>query len=76
MKAQQKRCAKLLLLDESFAAVGEEYIANTYRLISELAKKLNLDILLVTQLRTFYDHADHVYRIKESDSNLVVEKVR
>ena len=72
----KKKYAKLLLLDESFAAVGEEYIANTYRLISELAKKLNLDILLVTQLRTFYDHADHVYKVKESDGGLIMEKIR
>jgi DNA repair exonuclease SbcCD ATPase subunit len=72
----KKKYAKLLLLDESFAAVGEEYIANTYKLISELAKKLNLDILLVTQLRTFYDHADHVYKVKESDGGLIMEKIR
>jgi hypothetical protein len=72
----KKKHARFLLLDETFAAVGEEYISNTYKLISELAKKLHLDILLVTQLRSFQDNADHVYKVKESDKGLIMEQMR
>jgi len=39
---------RLLILDESFAAVGDKYINNVGNLISELADKLKIDILLVT----------------------------
>jgi hypothetical protein len=39
---------RVLLLDETFAAVGKEYINNVGALVSELAKKLKIDVLLVT----------------------------
>jgi hypothetical protein len=72
----KKKFAKLLLLDETFAAVGEEYIANTGRLIQELSKKVGLDVLLVTHQKEFQDNADNVYRVKESDNGLVIEKIK
>jgi len=40
--------AKLLLMDETFAAVGNDYINNVGSLIGELAEKLGIDVLLVT----------------------------
>lgn len=39
---------RLLLLDETFSAVDSEYINNVGTLISQLAKKLGIDVLLVT----------------------------
>ncbi len=65
-----------MILDETFAAVGEEYIANTARLISELSKKIGLDVLLVTHQKEFQHNADHVYRVKESKNGLVMEKTK
>lgn len=70
------KLARLMLLDETFASVGEEYIPNTSRLISELSKKLGLDILLVTHQKEFQAYADHVYRVKESNDGLTMEKIR
>lgn len=72
----KKDLAKLMLLDETFAAVGEEYRENTARLIKELSKKLNLDILLVTHQKDFQINADNVYKIKESSKGLLMEKIK
>lgn len=68
--------AKLILLDETFASVGSEYIPNTSQLISELSKKLGLDILLVTHQREFQQYANRVYRVKDSANGLVIEKLK
>lgn len=68
--------ARFMLLDETFAAVGEEYLQNTGRLVAELAKKMGMDVLLVTHQKEFMDTADHVYRVKESDKGLIMEKIK
>jgi ABC-type thiamine transport system ATPase subunit len=65
-----------MLLDETFASVGEEYIANTGKLISELSKKINVDILLVTHQKEFRHDADRVYKVKESKNGLIMEKIK
>jgi hypothetical protein len=72
----KKKYARLLLLDETFASVGEEYVANTSKLISELSKKLGLDVLLVTHQRSFQNAADHVYRVIKETDGLRMEKVK
>lgn len=70
------KLARFLLLDETFAAVGEAYIENTSRLVTEISKKLGLDVLLVTHQKEFQQHADHVYKVKESPKGLLVEKIK
>lgn len=72
----KKDMAKLMLLDETFAAVGEEYRENTAKLVKELSKKLNLDILLVTHQKDFQINADNVYKVKESSKGLLMEKIK
>jgi DNA repair exonuclease SbcCD ATPase subunit len=72
----KKKSAKLMILDETFAAVGKEYIANTGNLISELSKKIGLDVLLVTHQTEFQHNADHVYRVRESKNGLIMEKIK
>ena len=72
----KKDLAKLMLLDETFAAVGESYIANTGNLIKELSKKLGLDVLLVTHQKDFQQNADHVYEVKESSKGLIMKKLK
>jgi len=71
----KKKYTRLMILDETFAAVGEEYIANTGKLISELSKKIGLDVLLVTHQKEFQHNADHVYRVRESKDGLIMEKI-
>ena len=72
----KKKYTRLMILDETFAAVGEEYIANTGKLISELSKKIGLDVLLVTNQKEFQHNADHVYRVRESKNGLIMEKIK
>lgn len=66
--------ARLILLDETFAPIGDEYIQNTSKLIGELAKKLGLDVLLVTHQPDFKNYANRVYRVKDSPSGLLMER--
>jgi len=73
MKMKQ---ARLLLLDETFASVGERYIPATSRLINELSKKLGLDVLLVTHQKEFQNEANVVYLVKDTVSGLAVEKLK
>jgi len=72
----KKKYARIMILDETFAAVGEEYIANTGKLIAELSKKIGLDVLLVTHQKEFQHNADNVFRVKESKNGLIMEKIK
>jgi ABC-type lipopolysaccharide export system ATPase subunit len=68
--------AKLLLLDETFAAVDPGYIENFSQLIVQLCTKLGMDILLVTHNMGFIDFANHSYRISRTDNKTDVEKLK
>lgn len=68
------KLARLILLDESFAAVGAEYIPNTSKLIGELSNKLNLDILLVTHEPEFKNYAKKVYRLQDTPAGVIMER--
>jgi hypothetical protein len=68
--------AKLMLLDETFAPVSEEYVSNTSKMVSEISRKLGIDVLLVTHQKGFMDNADHIYRASESSTGLLMEKVK
>lgn len=72
----KKNYAKVLFLDETFAAVGAIYIANTCKFINELCKKLKMDVLLVTWQNEFESGADHVYKVKKTSNGITVEKTR
>jgi len=72
----KKKHARLMLLDETFAAVGDLYIPNTSRLISELSKRLGLDILLLTHQKDFRQGADHVYKVKKGNKGLEMERIK
>lgn len=72
----KKKYARLILLDEAFDAVSEDYQAATSALISELSKKLGLDVLLVTHQKGFMNNADHVLEVTESDNGINMEKIR
>jgi hypothetical protein len=72
----KKDMARVLFLDETFASVNDMYVPNTTKFISELCKKLGLDVLLVTQQKAFQENADHVYLAKESENGLIMEKLK
>jgi hypothetical protein len=66
--------ARLILLDETFGAIGHEYIQNTSKLVSELSSKLNLDVLLVTHQPEFKNYANIVYCLKDIPTGIIMER--
>jgi hypothetical protein len=52
----------LLLLDETLAAVSDEYIEATGKFLQRLAETSRVDILLVTHKPSFLDHAALAYQ--------------
>jgi ABC-type transport system involved in cytochrome c biogenesis ATPase subunit len=68
--------ARLLLMDETFAAVDSEYVENLYQLVSELCKKLNMDVLLVTHFPGCTEIVDHSYKLTGSENKAEVVQVK
>lgn len=66
--------SRFMLLDETFRPIAGEYVSNTSKLMGELSKKLGFDVLLVTPQQEFKDHANIVYKVKESPDGLTIEK--
>jgi chromosome segregation ATPase len=64
--------SRLMLMDETFSAVDNEYIENLSSLINELCKKLHMDVLLVTHNMGFLDYANHTYRILKKANTVEV----
>lgn len=66
-----KRLGKwpLLVLDETLAAVSDEYIDQTGAFLQGLAAKTGFSILLVTHKPGFLEHADIAYRAIEHGSS-------
>ena len=52
----------LLLLDETLAAVSDDYVEMTGKFLDSLAQKSKLDVLLVTHKPSFLDHAAVAYQ--------------
>lgn len=68
--------ANILLLDETFAAVGAENIDDTSSLLSEMSKKLGLDILLVTHNPGGNQWANQSFQAKLKNKGLELEKTK
>jgi len=52
----------LLMLDETLAAVSDEYIDDAGAFLRKLAASTGIDILLVTHKASYLDHADGAYQ--------------
>jgi DNA repair exonuclease SbcCD ATPase subunit len=70
------KLARLMILDETFASIGWEYIEPTSKLISELADKIGLDVLLVTHQKEFQNFAKHIYKVEESPTGLQMQRIK
>jgi chromosome segregation ATPase len=53
----------LLVLDETLAAVSNEYIEQTSLFLKELSAKTSISILLITHKPSFTEHADVSYHV-------------
>jgi DNA repair ATPase RecN len=63
------RTRKILVLDETFAQLSEDYVPRMAEFISELCKDTGLQIIMVTHQPEFAEAADKVYRIEKTGVN-------
>lgn len=66
--------SRFMMMDESFGAVDGIYIENVSKLLSELATKLGMDLLIVTHNSNLAEHAKNGYEVKLHDNNIKVSK--
>lgn len=71
MTVRRLRLAPVLLLDESFAMVSENYLPNVGQLLRELAEKTGMVILLVTHQPELLGHAHRAYEAVETSHGTV-----
>lgn len=72
-----KNVRRILVADEPFAMLSEEYLAPMADFLAELCERTGLQLVLVTHQMEFADAADRVLRIEKSGPNtakFVVEK--
>jgi hypothetical protein len=71
---------KVLFLDETLAAVSDDYIETTGVFLRKLSESSHLPILLVTHKQSFLDHATLGYqgdsKVDDDRSEFVVRKIR
>lgn len=63
---------RLLVLDETFAQVSEEYEGRLAEFLRELVDKAGVQIIMVTHSAAYSDAADKVYRFTLRDGKTVV----
>ena len=66
----------LILLDESLAAVAEQYVPRVGLFLTELATRMGLDILVVTHNPAPVEAADKAYRIRKDMGEAIFTEVR
>lgn len=66
---------KLLLLDEPFSMVSEGNVEAVGSLVSELAHKMGIQIVLITHSTALAESGDKVYRISKRDGKTEVRLV-
>lgn len=59
---QRGRGDHLLVLDESFAMVSEDYLDNVGSFLKQLVERTGVQIIMVTHQQTLVEYADVVYR--------------
>lgn len=65
----------ILVLDETFSMVSDEYLENVGAFLREIVEKTNIQILFVTHQKQFIEHADRVYRFSQTNGITKVESV-
>ena len=66
----------LLLLDETFAMVSDQYIPNLSRLLVELSTTMKMTFLLVTHQKAFVQNATRAYEVQDSTGGAVFAPVQ
>lgn len=65
----------ILILDETFAHVSDEYLEGVGEFLRELVDKTGIQIVMVTHQPVFSEYADAVYRFSTENGKTKVETV-
>ena len=65
----QCKGSKILMLDEKYSAVSEEYVPAFFEFLSKLCESLQFRIILITHDKRFLQYADKTYRIDKGVVN-------
>lgn len=63
----QRNMRHILIMDEPFGAMDENYIQGVLKFLSALSRKLNMDMLIVAHPPIIVEAADKAYRIHRKD---------
>lgn len=72
---KRKTDGNILILDETFAHVSDEYLEGVGEFLRELVDKTGIQIVMVTHQPVFSEYADAVYRFSAVDGKTKVETV-
>jgi DNA repair exonuclease SbcCD ATPase subunit len=64
----------ILILDETFAHVSDEYLEGLGAFLREIVEKTGIQIIMVTHQPQFLEYADKAYRFNLIDGRTVVEE--
>ena len=63
----QCKNSKILMLDEKYSAVSEEYVPAFFEFLHQLCEQLGFRIIMITHDKRFLDYADKRYKINQGD---------
>jgi len=66
---------QLLVLDETFAHVSDEYLDGVAQFLREIVDRSGVQLIMVTHQETFIEHADATYRFSQINGKTKVTDV-
>lgn len=75
MLSRGEHSSNLIVLDETFAHVSEEYLEPMGKFLSEMVDKTGMQVIMVTHQPQFTEYADKVYKFSSVRGSTRVEEV-
>lgn len=63
----QCKNSRILMLDESYSAVSEEYVEAFFNFLSQMCQQLGFKIILITHDKRFLQYADKTYKLEKGE---------
>lgn len=74
MLSRGPRSSNLIVLDETFAHVSEEYLAPMGQFLKEMVEKSGMQVIMVTHQPQFMEYADKIYKFSSIRGATKVEE--
>ena len=74
MLSRGQRSSNLLVLDETFAHVSEEYLQPMGQFLKEMVEKSGMQVVMVTHQPQFAEYADKIYKFSSKRGETKVEE--